>query len=492
MKFALLGDDPVVLPLVRAIVANPEHLVTRAALLGDLEAKVLETAPALQIVGWEELLTGDLSAVIVCGSEALIGEAAKQLAASGRALVVFPQGAWDTELIYELSLLRDDNGVLLLPVCPLLEHPLFRDLKPEPETPATEVESASQKSSGILHLRCEREVELSAGTELNETALRKFLLPDVGLLRRLGGEYYQVTAVQSATPAGGIVTATVTLTGENLPDAIWTIRPVSTPSRWQLTVTRDDGPTVYQATGADWNIQELGGEKSASPQEFEPGVRIREFVERGLTEPNVRPDWTDLTRDFEVLDAVRRSLARRRTIDLHFETASERSLFKTQMTAIGCGVLLLTLLALIGVLFLGSVLDTRGPVERGAEQAETIFYADEFAAGQARLTPSGKRHWDRIEDQKHDPAIPILVEETDDEKLSAKRREDLIARLEREGIPNAKQRVEVYSLEGPWLAAVMQIARILVFLPLFVFLGLQTLLFITRPAQSHRKNEKNL
>ena len=191
---------------------------------------------------------------------------------------------------------------------------------------------------------------------------------------------------------------------------------------------------------------------------------MREFVERGLTEPNVRPDWTDLTRDFEVLDAVRRSLARRRTIDLHFETTSERSLFKTQMTAIGCGVLLLTLFAFVGVLFLGSVLDTRGPVELRAEKADTIFHADEFASGQSHLTPSGQKHWDRIEDQKHDPAIPILVEETDDSKLSAKRRDDLIAKLKREGIPNAKQRVEVYALEGPWLAAVMKIARIVVVL----------------------------
>ncbi len=209
-----------------------------------------------------------------------------------------------------------------------------------------------------------------------------------------------------------------------------------------------------------------------------------------MSEPGVRPDWADLTRDFEVLDAVRRSLARRRTIDLHFETTSERSLFKTQMTAIGCGVLLLTLFAFVLVLFLGSVLDTRGPVERGAEQADTIFYREEFTAGQAQLSPSGQKHWDRIEDQKRDPAIPILVEETDEQKLSADRRDRLIAKLQREGIPNGRQRVEVYALEGPWLAAAMKIARILVFFPLFVFLGLQVLLFITRPAQSPRKNEK--
>ena len=496
MKFALLGDDPVVLPLVRALVADPEHLLTRAAWLGDLEAEILQHVPAVQIGGWEDLLTGELTAVIVCGSEELIGEAAKQLAASGRALVVFPQGAWDTELIYELSLLRDDTGVLLLPVCLLWEHPLFRDVEqnavssptnePGSQTPATEI-----SPPGILHLRCEREVQLAAGTELSEAALREYLLPDVGLLRRLGGEYYQVTAVESSTPTGGIVAATVTLTGENLPDAIWMIRPVFTPSRWQLTITRGEGPTIYQGTGEDGDIARVGAEESTANPEFDPGIRVKEFVERGLKHPNVWPDWTDLTRDFEVLDAVRRSLARRRTIDLHFETTSERSLFKTQMTAIGCGVLMLTLFAFVTVLFLGAVLDTRGPVEIKAEKADTIFHAEEFAPGQDRLTPDGQRHWDRIGDQRHDPAIPILVEETGEEKLSAKRRDHLIVKLQREKIPNAKQRVEVYALEGPWLAAVMRIARILVFLPLFIFLGLQLLLFLARPAQTHRKSEKD-
>ncbi len=283
MKFAVLGDDPAVLPLVRALVADPEHLVTRAALAGDLEAEILRSVPAVKIVDWEDLITGDLSAVIVCGSEVLIGEAAKQLAASARPLVVFPRGAWDTELIYELSLLRDDTGVLLLPVCPLWEHPLFGNLERpdvsspihEPETPSPAETSASKTESlpRLLHLRCEREVRLAAGTELNEVSLREFLLPDVGLLRRLGGEYHQVTAVQSATPAGGIVTATVTLAGENLPDAIWTIRPVSTPARWQLTLTRNDGPAAYQGSGEDWDIEELGEKDSGSTEKYDPGVR---------------------------------------------------------------------------------------------------------------------------------------------------------------------------------------------------------------------------
>ena len=44
-------------------------------------------------------------------------------------------------------------------------------------------------------------------------------------------------------------------------------------------------------------------------------------------------------------------------MELYFDTPSERSNFKTQMTAVGCGVLLLTLLAMIGGLGIGIVTD---------------------------------------------------------------------------------------------------------------------------------------
>ncbi len=473
MKFALLGDDPLVLPLVRALATDGHHAITHAVLANRLQNELLEITPSVRFRGgWEDLLAANLDAVIVCGSAQLIGESAKQLANAGKALAVLPQGEWDTELIYELSLMRDDNHVILVPICPLLEHPLFQDDPTE-----------------VLHLRCEREILIPEAGELTADSLRDLLLSDVGLLRKLGGDYHQVTAVQSLTPTGGIVMATMTLTGENLPDAVWTLRPVNTQTRWQLTITRDSGATTYQSLGESESLTQTGLE---TPPTFAVGEAMKNVITRGLSDSESHPDWNDLTRDFEVLDAVRRSLAKRRTIDLHFETTSERSVFKTQMTAIGCGMLLFTLFALIAVLFLGSVLDARGPVERTAHNAGTIFYAREFEADNEQFTPAGKAHWDRVENQRRDPAItPILVQQTEDEAIALNRRDALIHQLRQEGIPQAIERVEVRELDGPWFETVMKIARILVFLPLFLFLGMQTLLLITRPTQSQQKSEKS-
>lgn len=486
MKFALLGDDPIVQPLIREIASRPDCQITHAALMGQREAEILQLSPAVRIVnGWEELLSNETNAVIVCGSIDLIDESTKQLAAAGRSLVIFPQGAWDTELIYELSLARDDNGVRLIPACPLLEHPLFHETHPQ-----TPDEKEDDPNNRIIHLRLEREVPLPAGTELTESALRVSLLPDVGLLRKLGGEYHQVTAVKSSTPTGGIVLATITLSGDNLPDAVLTLRPVLSNPRWQLTITRNNRTEIYQSDGQDRDIRKIEGETEICPP-FKAGKAVLEHIERSLASLNTRPDWTDITRDYEVLDAVRRSFARRRTIDLHFETTSERSLFKTQMTAIGCGVLMLTLFAVVAVLVLGAALDARDPVEIKAQKANTIFYEDEFLPDDPKLTPDGRKHWEEVEFQRRDPSIiPILVEKGAEEALSRERAQFLIDRLENEGISNAEQRVEVYTLEGPWFESVMRVARIVVFLPLFVFLGLQFLLLIARPARPSQNSEK--
>jgi hypothetical protein len=259
-----------------------------------------------------------------------------------------------------------------------------------------------------------------------------------------------------------------------------------------LTVAHSGGTTTFEGKDGSWNIVSSKHAKEFEPTATLEGQVLLGFITRRLSVPEERPDWTDLTRDFEVLDAVRRSLARRRTIDLHFETTSERSLFKTQMTAIGCGVLMLTLFAVVALLFLGSVLDVRSPAEITADKANTIFYDREFEPAAEELSPAGKAHWDRVADKRRDPGmVPLLVEQVDDEDLARTRREHLVARLKSEGIPNADGRVEVHALDGPWFKTVMKIARVLVFLPLFVFLGLQMLLLITRPAQAHQKPEKS-
>ena len=53
-------------------------------------------------------------------------------------------------------------------------------------------------------------------------------------------------------------------------------------------------------------------------------------------------------------------------IDLYYEVPSERSVFKTQMTAVGCSLLVLTLLATVVYLIVATMFDLNATVKHVA------------------------------------------------------------------------------------------------------------------------------
>ena len=79
-------------------------------------------------------------------------------------------------------------------------------------------------------------------------------------------------------------------------------------------------------------------------------------LEMNARDPRLQGDWPEVVHAMELVEATQQSIRRRRTVDLYFDMTSERSQFKTQMAALGCGVLMLTLFLLILVLMLGQML----------------------------------------------------------------------------------------------------------------------------------------
>ena len=118
MKFALLGDDPRILPLVRAIAADESHSLESAALLGPLEPKVRTAAQSVRVLPrWDAILTGaPVDAVLVCGNSEPVLEAARQIAAAGNSLLILPRSDQGSTWIYELSLIRDEGSVWIAPI----------------------------------------------------------------------------------------------------------------------------------------------------------------------------------------------------------------------------------------------------------------------------------------------------------------------------------------------------------------------------------------
>ena len=127
MKFALLGWNSQIAPLLRAISADSRHSFTIAAELPEESlGELLAAAPGIRVLQtWEELLADTAAEItLVAGDSDSIQTGAGQLAGDGRSLALVPQASQGSAFIYELTLTHDDNRVPLAPVQNLPAHPL--------------------------------------------------------------------------------------------------------------------------------------------------------------------------------------------------------------------------------------------------------------------------------------------------------------------------------------------------------------------------------
>jgi hypothetical protein len=505
MKFALIGDDPEILPLTGAIAASQTHRLECAALVGNLDGRLREIAPSVRVFPrWDAILTaGHLDGLLVCGSDELVLEAARQLASAGNRLLILPRSAQGSTWIYELSLIRDEGNAWIAPIFVDRALPGFQRIR-------------AALDAGLLgrtlYLRVDRELRAesdAAGPVLPKATVEDALLHDVDLLRFLGGDYSRVTAGLSGANDNRVAAAAVTLSGDALPEATWMARGTSSPSRWNLVIAGEKGEITVTASGdpVAWSVRTE--RISVAPADLDESLWLDEGVaqlaaiERLLarrsgasrsdserSEVDVSPErtdaaaWTDLVRAFEVVDAARVSVRRRRAIDLHSETASERNLFKSQMTALGCLTLTLTLVGVLFLLLLMPLLDTRSRDQIEAERAGGIVRRSEFNSQAAALNEAGIEHLRRLAPRMSETRFPVLIEAVtaaEDRALNQKRRDAVVDALKRQNVDDAAQRTQVAAIVGEWYPQTLRVVRVLVFAPLALFLVLQFFVFLTRP-----------
>jgi predicted dehydrogenase len=505
MNFALIGDDPEILPLVSAIAARPTNRLECAALVGELASELRSIAPAIRLLPrWDAILTaGQIDAVLVCGSDDAILEAARQLAAAGNPLMILPRSAQGSTWIYELSLIRDEGNAWIVPIFVDRALPGFERIRAAIDAGAL---------GRPLYLRIDREMQTAADTGhpgLSKVALEDALLHDADLLRSLGGDYSRVTAGLSGAVDDRVAAAAITLSGEGLPEATWMVRGTTSPSRFNLVIAGERGEIAVTAASDPpaWSVRT---ERVTLPDFDESlwtddGSAALDSIERLLarraegnrpavsSSANLRAShsdrsdaaaWTDLVRAFEVVDAARVSVRRRRAIDLHSETASERNLFKSQMTALGCLTLTLTLVGVLFLLLLMPMLDARSRDQIEAERAGSIVRRDEFKPQSAELNESGIEHLHRLVPPMGGTRFPVLVEtspSSDDRALNEKRHDVVVDTLKKRGVDDAPQRTQVVPIVGEWYPQALRFVRVLVFAPLALFLVLQFFVFLTRP-----------
>jgi predicted dehydrogenase len=496
MKFALLGWNSKIAPLLRAICADSRHSFTIATEVpNDSLAELLAAASGIRVLQtWEELLVDTAADVtLVAGGSDSIQAGAKQLAADGRTLALFAQASQGSAFIYELTLTHDDNRVPLVPVPRLPVHPLVEQLQ--------EVIQRGDLGKVVLQ-RVERSVTADAQQSGRQTSgltrdeVDGALFDDAPLLRFLGGNYNRITAVHSGSEETGITLATVTLGGNDLAEATWTARtgkPV-----WSLEVTGSTGSAtleLHDGCAGTLTINSSSSDSEPGSTITDDGSRIGEnqlaALEQSLEDS--AKHWAEITRAFETVEATHTSLRRRRTIDLFFETTSERSIFKSQMTAVGCGLIMLTLFGLVAFLLLGAFVDSNSRLQRNAEADNRIIRDSEFVAGTAQLNKTGLKHVSEISREVQQSAETIFVmpdSQDSDGIVNEGRIASVVKALVEAGHSDSAAFVKVASVPHPATQMLLKVLRFLWIAPLLLFLLLQSLLFVTRPSSNETAEEE--
>jgi len=370
MRIAVVGDPGNVVSFLEAIAASPAHDLVAVEAPGQKAGSGPRLPPGVRRCrSWEELL-GDpeLAAVVIADDSEQSLASARQFASAGKALLLAPRVARAATFAYELSLLVAEQPVPLVPLYALRAHPLIEKLR---------AQVRSGNLGKIQHVQVETRIVPSAGAAtmlLSLDDIARAFLDDVDLLRHIGGNFDQVTAIRSGDPTAGISLQTITLSGQGLPQAIWTATPALQPE-WRLQVVADRGTValsgVPQTGELTLEIRKAGDSPIAEQAGF--GAEAWQLALAATTppkkgvKPGIPPDlptWDDFTRAVDLFDAIERSIRRRRMIEIHFESHSERGQFKTYMTAAGCSLLSLTLLAVVAYLTAASLIELPGVVKQ--------------------------------------------------------------------------------------------------------------------------------
>lgn len=342
MNFGLLCDDPTAATLIAALGRQSEHALTIAVLVSPRTDSLLHGLAGVKFTDrWEDLLAArQLDAVIVGGEQAEVWDAARQLAANSLPLIVFPTMAHGPAIFYELSLIRDDRRGVIFPVWRHRFDAALRRLRDELRI---------EKRTSVAFVKWEQTLPLGAGTLLPTGVIEEHLLHAADQFRYLFGAPDYVTTLQTGGTEHGALIQSVVLAGRTVPELTWTIQSGDTTAS-RLTLQTPDGPWRYEwdAARSEW-CGNFSSENRAGEDRWIPDVVA---AVSGEVSP---ADWSTMLHAAEIVDAAKRSLERRRTIDLNHEPLSERVIFKSQMAAMGCSLLLLTLGLMLGLLLIDSV-----------------------------------------------------------------------------------------------------------------------------------------
>jgi hypothetical protein len=415
MKLAILGTDSDILQLATAARSERHEIVW----LGDLRAEDTSAfnyiAPAMADRGneWELLLDRAIADAVLIGrgtaSNELRAERVKRLATEGMPLLIVHPAFESVLTYYEVDMTRRETGAIVQHYNPLMGHPVAVEA-------ADWVRNGHPEIGPIHQLSCERRVKLADRDEVLAHLAR-----DVELLATVAGDIRRVTAIGPAIDATSYASLQIQMLAATAPSLRWSVGyATAATAELEMALHGERGIVVIRIVNRTkdqpphWQIEtsENGESHNQALATYDPArAAIRRLSDPvadsdTLADRNSKSTWDAATRSMEVVDAADLSLQKGRTIEVFQQQLTERLAFRGTMAAMGCGLLLVAFMVLIGVGILGGVegLDRRHLVNSWSIVLLAVLAF--FLLLQAVPLLAGKSNRDRGKPQAKPPGEP--------------------------------------------------------------------------------------
>jgi hypothetical protein len=357
MKFAFLGLDARTTAIAEAVSLSADHQLAFLCFDAGSASQVQEAAEQLcdaatSVVAspdwFAQLLDTPPDVVIVAArrdATALVNDF-RNLFELELPIVVSHPVNFSAMVYYELEMLAENSQAVLLPYLPLRWHPAVQALRERVTADAVSVDA--QDLGRLEQITLDRTVRQTTRPELLD-----LFAGDIDLARCLAGDVTDVAAMHSAADDEVPLPLNVQMNAQDGVLLRWSLTEVDQPPGGQLTLSGSRGAVTLSMNGReDWQLATATGQRKVLETWPPLGAGQRGLAELVRRLKALRADrqtsarqWQDATRGVEVVEALEKSLRKRRLVHLNYEGRGEQEAFKGTMASLGCG-LLMALLAL--------------------------------------------------------------------------------------------------------------------------------------------------
>jgi hypothetical protein len=371
MRLALIGADDESLALVSWAVKSGQHELVAAYDSGPLAAPLQGLAPRVRLnESWEGLVLGTAADAVVIGRggkeiataagfdhvERRADQLRKLAQAAVPMIVVCP--ACEAIVGFEIEMIRRDTKAVIVPYASGATHPAIDRLE--------ELVSWGEGSplGKVEQISLEREQ-----ADRSREAVLVQLARDVTLLRTLIGPVQTVSASGPPATVGrdplgpkpkelpSLANLSVHFGGNEGLAARWSMAPALGANQAQMTVISQRGKAALNMPeSGQWTLDMSAMAAATEPlRPHNEAADLFSKLSHAIATDEFYDDeaWLAVCRDQEAAEAVDRSLARGRTIELFNEEHTEEESFKGVMAMGGC----LLLVAALGVLFIAVIVE---------------------------------------------------------------------------------------------------------------------------------------